>query len=357
MSLLSTIRAFDEWRWAGRQLALVTVVETQGSTYTKAGHRMLVADQGDYHGLVSGGCLEGDLAAHASEVITSGEPQLLTYDLRDDADEIWGLGIGCNGLLRLLVQRLDPAHHYQPYLDIAECHRSFAGGQLGIVIQSSMAAIPLGATWLQSAAGISHSNLDDAGVAAVGQALATDSRPGIRAVSAAGDSLEVLQTRVAPVPRLLVIGAGPDAVPLVRLAVELGWRVTITDHRPAYLDAPGLNVADARIHARPGSLAGQLTPDEFHASVVMTHHLDSDREHLRELAATGPAYVGLLGPRARRDRLLDDLGDAGIALQPRLHGPVGLDIGADSPETIALAVAAEIQAYFATAASPLDSRQ
>lgn len=357
MSLLSTIGAFDEWRWAGRQLALVTVVETQGSTYTKPGHRMLVADNGDYHGLVSGGCLEGDLAAHAGEVIAGGDPKLLTYDLRDDADEIWGLGIGCNGLLRLLVQRLDPEHHYQPYLDIAECHRSFAGGQLGIVTTSSTAAAPPGATWLKSAAGISHSNLDDVAAAAVGRALTADSSPGIHTVSAAGETLNVLHTTVPRVPRLLVIGAGPDAVPLVRLAAELGWRVTITDHRPAYLRAPGLNVADARIEARAGALSTQLKADEFHATVVMTHHLDSDREHLRELAGAGPAYIGLLGPRARRDRLLRELGNAGIALESRLHGPVGLDIGADSPETIALAVAAEIQAHFATVASPLDSRQ
>ena len=356
MSLLSTIRAFDEWRWAGRQLALVTVVDTEGSTYTKAGHRMLVADNGDYHGLVSGGCLEGDLAVHASEVIAGGKPQLLTYDLRDDADEIWGLGIGCNGLLRLLVQRLDPATHYQPYLDIADCHRSFAGGRLGIVTESSTATVPAGATWLQSAAGVSHSQLDAAAAEAVGRALAVDSQPGIHAVSLADATLQILHTIVAPVPRLLIIGAGPDAVPLVRLAAELGWRVTITDHRPAYLQAPGLDVADARVDARPGALAAELQPDDFHAGVVMTHHLDSDREHLRELAAASPAYVGLLGPRARRERLLSELGAAGLALQPRLHGPVGLDIGADSPETIALAVAAEIQAHFAASHSPLDSR-
>ncbi|UCG73255.1 MAG: XdhC family protein [Chromatiales bacterium] len=355
MSLLSTISAFDEWRWAGRRLALITVVDTEGSTYTKPGHRMLVADNGDYHGLVSGGCLEGDLAVHASEVIAGGDPKLLTYDLRDEADEIWGLGIGCNGLLRLLVQRLDAEHHYQPYLDIAACHRSFAGGRLGIVTESSTPAIPPGATWLQAAAGISHSDMDAVAAEAVGQALAPGSRPGLHAVSAAGKTLQVLHAAVAPVPRLLVIGAGPDAVPLVRLAAELGWRVTVTDHRPAYLQAPGLEAADARIEARAGSLGAHRNPAEFHAAVVMTHHLDSDREHLRELAGNGPAYVGLLGPRARRDRLVRELAADGLALEPRLHGPVGLDIGADAPETIALAVTAEIQAHFARAPGPLDS--
>lgn len=355
MSLLSVIGAFDEWRWAGRSMALVTVIETQGSTYTKAGHRMLVADNGDFHGLVSGGCLEGDLAEHAGKVIASGEPALLTYDLRDEADEIWGLGIGCNGLLRLLVQRLDEAHHYQPFLDIAGCHRSFAGGVLGIITACANDAVPLGATWLQSTAGTSQWNMDASVASAVGAATVAQAQPGSLQLSVAGTSLQVLRTRVAPIPRLLVIGAGPDAVPLVRLATELGWRVTITDHRSAYLAAPGLDVADARVETRPGRLAAHLNPQEFHAAVVMTHHLDSDREHLRELSAAGSAYVGLLGPRARRERLISELGAAGRTLQPRLHGPVGLDIGADCPETIALSIAAEIQSHFASAIAPLDS--
>ena len=355
MSLLSTIRAFDEWRWAERQLALVTVVETEGSTYTKPGHRMIVADTGDYHGLVSGGCLEGDLATHASKVIASGEAQLLTYDLRDEADEIWGLGIGCNGLLRLLMQRLDAEHHYRPFLDIAECHRSFGGGELALVTESSAEAVLPGATWLQTAEGTSHSGMEDDTAAALAGAFEAMPCNGISALQTGGCELKVLRAHVPPVPRLLVIGAGPDAVPLVRLAAELGWRVTITDHRPADLQAPGLDVAEARIEARAGTLAEALKPSEFHAAVVMTHHLDSDREHLRELASEGPDYVGLLGPRARRERLLAELGPGGLALSSRLHGPVGLDIGAQSPETIALAIAAEIQAHFATASTPLHS--
>lgn len=355
MSQLSTIAAFDQWRWAGRRMALVTVIDTEGSTYTKAGHRMLVADNGDFHGLVSGGCLEGDLAAHASEVIATGKATLLTYDLRDEADEIWGLGIGCNGLLRLLVQRLDAESHYQPYLEIAECHRSFSGGEIGVVIDSSAAAAPPGATWLRAVEGTRYWDMDADAAAAIDATITGRAPPGLHELTIGGQTLQLLHARVAPVPRLLVIGAGPDAVPLVGLARELGWHVTITDHRPAYLNAPGLAVADARLEARPGQLAAQLQPDQFHAAVVMTHHLDSDREHLRELAARGPDYVGLLGPRARRDRLVRELGPAGEQLQTRLHGPVGLDIGAQSPETIALAIAAEIQAHFATVSAPLNS--
>ena len=355
MSLLSTIRAFDEWRWAGQSMALVTVVATEGSTYTKAGHRMIVADNGDFHGLVSGGCLEGDLATHASRVIDTGDPALLTYDLRDEADEIWGLGIGCNGLLRLLVQRLDEQQHYQPYLDIAECHRSFGGGHMALVVDSTAERIPAGTTCLSAADGVTSARLGPELIDLLMRHMESHAAPGLADLEMEAEHVQVLHVPVAPVPRLLVIGAGPDAVPLVRLATELGWRVSITDHRPTYLEAPGLDVADQRIEARAGHLAEHLDPTQFHAGVVMTHHLDSDREHLRELAAGGPGYLGLLGPRARRERLMTELGPAGLALQPRLHGPVGLDIGALSPETIALSIAAEIQAHFAAASTPLNS--
>jgi xanthine dehydrogenase accessory factor len=355
MSVHSTLRAFDEWRWAGRQVALVTVIDTEGSTYTKAGHRMLVADNGDYHGLVSGGCLEGDLAEHAGAVIRTGEPQLLTYDLRDEADEIWGLGIGCNGLLRLLVQRLDADHHYQPFLDIAECHRSFAGGSLALITVSEQAAVPAGATRLKSSGGTRLWNLGKDFATAIEAELRADPRAGRHELQLGGDCVSMLHTAVQPIPRLLVIGAGPDAVPLVHLADELGWLVTITDHRPGYLRAPGLETAAGKVEARPGALSPAIDPGTFHAVVVMTHHLDSDRAHLQELAGSSTAYVGLLGPRARRNRLLRELGPAGLALQSRLHGPVGLDIGADSPESIALAIAGELQAHFAALPTPLDS--
>ena len=357
MSLRSTISAFDTWRWAGQSVVLVTVVSTEGSTYSKAGHRMVIAENGDYHGLVSGGCLEGDLALHAREVFADGKARLLTYDLRDEADEIWGLGIGCNGLLRLLLQRLDPASHYAPFLAIRESHRSLDGGRLALVIASSHAETPLGAALITGTSGEDNWSMPPALLAAARDGLADITLPQNLKLSCADGDYELLCAAIAPIPRLLILGAGPDAVPLLHLAREMGWEITVADHRPAYLESPGLETADHRFEVRPGQLAAQLQPAEFHAAVVMSHHLETDRAHLAELAREGPDYVGLLGPPARRDRLLAELGDQAGDLATRLRGPVGLGIGADSPESIALAIVAEIQQYLAAAPAPLDSAE
>jgi len=146
-----------------------------------------------------------------------------------------------------------------------------------------------------------------------------------------------------PIPRVLVLGAGRDAVPLVNILAELGWRVVIADHRSAYLQRDGFERAEARVAVRPGALATTLSPADYAAIVVMSHHLTTDREYLRELSAFDVPYLGLLGPPARKSRLLEDLGSAGQALRSKLRGPVGIDIGADSAESIAVSIAAEIQ--------------
>jgi len=288
----SLLARFDDWRAEGRALVLATVAGTEGSTYTKAGHRILIDDSGDWEGLVSGGCLEGDLAAHAREVLTSGETRVVTYDLRGENEELFGLGIGCDGLLRILLQRLTPADDYEPFASIARVLRGDRAEQL-------------------------ETPLPGGGV---------------------------LRTGLQPIPRLLVLGAGPDAVPVVKLADLLGWRVTLADHRPAHLERPGFESAESRVYAPAAELATAIPLGRFAAAIVMSHHLASDRAYLAALAASAIPYIGLLGPPGRRERLLRELGHVAGALGGRLHGPAGLDIGADSPESIALSILAQVHA-------------
>lgn len=309
MSTKALLRRFDTWRDEGRTLVLATVVATAGSTYTKPGHRILIADTGDYQGLVSGGCLEGDLAVHAREVITAGEARVVTYDLRGENEELFGLGIGCDGLLRILLQRLSPAGNYEPFAHMAEIQRGHTPSPCAIM-------------------------LADRGELRTGDTL----------FSTGPAAADVLHTTLRPLPRLLVLGAGPDAAPVVTLADLLGWRVTVMDHRPAYLERPAFAVADARISAPAAALATQVTLAHVDATIVMSHHLASDRSYLTALAASPIPYIGLLGPPGRRDRLLRELGDAAGLLGERLHGPAGLDIGADSPESIALSILGEVHA-------------
>jgi xanthine dehydrogenase accessory factor len=139
MSVRRIIQAFEDWRRNGEPMVLATVYETMGSTYSKAGHRILIATHGDYQGLVSGGCLEGDLAERARKVLSSGIPKAVTYDLRDEADELWGLGVGCNGLLRVFLQPLTAEHAYEPFTSIAAHVMNNAPAAVATVIESKRA--------------------------------------------------------------------------------------------------------------------------------------------------------------------------------------------------------------------------
>ncbi len=147
-----------------------------------------------------------------------------------------------------------------------------------------------------------------------------------------------------PTPiRLLVLGAGLDAVPLTRLADEIGWSCTVADHRPAYVDHAGFPDECEKHCAEPVQLAATVDLDTFDCAVVMSHHLLTDRQYLRQLASLATPYLGLLGPPARKQRLLEELGDEGRKLATCLRGPVGIDIGADTAESIAVSIAAEMQ--------------
>jgi xanthine dehydrogenase accessory factor len=345
MSTKAIIDAFDTWREAGDTLALATVYATDGSTYSKPGHRILIAGNGDYQGLVSGGCLEGDLAEHAKTVIAGGDSQTVTYDLRDEADELWGMGIGCNGVISVLLQRLEPDTQYEPFATIARRHLTAAGARCATVIDSTITTAPSGATVTGQESSYQRWQITDNIAATLSQhcsELPDDAAPRIVEHSFGDQSCTVLYSIIRPVPRLLILGAGPDVVPLINMAVEIGWLVTVTDHRQAYIDQPTIQAAHTRTCATPEQLATLHELSEFSAAVVMSHHLESDRAYLDQLRGTAITYIGILGPQARRDRLIDDLGAGQEDFARTLRGPVGLDIGADSPESIALSILAEI---------------
>ncbi|MGW8368412.1 MAG: XdhC family protein [Gammaproteobacteria bacterium] len=339
-------------REQGEDMVLVTVYDTLGSTYSKAGARMLITAGGHSQGLVSGGCLEGDLAERARRVLSDRTSMDVTYDLRDEADELFGLGIGCNGLIRVLLQPLNADNGYEPMTSIAHALLGDDVAAIATVVLSNRSDVGAGASLLVDTEGAHRLGLP----ADYGATFAAGCKAAIEArVSHLADELEgltVLYAPLVPVPKLLLLGAGLDAVPLVNVAAELGWRVWVADHRPGYLERAGLDRAEQKRVVVPRSLAEDLPLARFDAIVVMSHHLDTDREYLRQLAGIHAPYVGLLGPPARRQRLLDELGDAGHELEAHLHGPVGIDIGADSAESIALSIAAEIQSVLSRVGAP-----
>lgn len=335
----------------GEGAALATVVATEGSTYRKAGARMLLLAGGGSAGGIGGGCLETDLLERARRVMQTGTAAMLAYDTTDE-DPLWGLQLGCGGKLRVWIEPIDPAAppaYLQYMLDHQRLRKPCA---VAAVTEGS--ACPPGTRLLYDAAG---RLLSPPGDAALANRIAADVPDSIAAARIAqrhyylpdGRWAQVLLEPLMPPPALWILGAGHDAIPLSRYAHELGWNITVADPRAAYASRLRFPEADAVVVAHPDSLAAQLSPDATTAAVVMTHRYEHDRELLHWLAQTPVAYIGLLGPRQRRDALLTELAARGTALadDPRLHAPVGLDLGAETREQVALAIAAEILAVLA----------
>ncbi len=310
---------------AGHRLVAAFVIATEGSTYRKPGASMLLSSSGARCGLLSGGCLEGDLHEHAQRLLADDDRIVeRRYDGRGSDDPVWGLGLGCEGAMRILLWRLDTGSSL-----------TLLRGWLSAAIRREPALLEIdlsngdGALSMGSALGGDADSSSPSGVLPPGRATLRD---GSFAVAA------------ARVPALLLCGAGPDAEPVVRMASQVGWQVTVVDHRPAYVEAArfqdAIRVATVDA-ADPGAV---VALDGFDAAVVMSHNLVADGRYLAALAVSDIPYVGLLGPAARRERLYAELGPLAERLRPRLRAPVGLDLGGASPEAIALSIVAELQA-------------
>jgi xanthine dehydrogenase accessory factor len=325
---------YERERAAGRSVALGLLVETAGSTYRKSGALMLIAANGDSAGLLSGGCLEGDLADYARSVIDTGKSRIVSYDMRGGDDLMWGLGLGCEGAMHILLIPVGAHNDWQPMAHLARCFADYERTAAGVVVESEHA--DLGTVVLKGTSG--HTGID----AVLAEAARTGRTGWFETTS---PRWRVFALPLTLPPKLLLLGAGPDAAPVVDFAARLSWRVTLVDHRPAYADAAHFPGAERVVHARPEELLSVADPSHFSAAVVMSHHLPSDLEYLRALAATRVPYIGLLGPAVRRERLLADLGADAEKIRQRLHAPVGLPIGGRSPESIALAIVAEIHAF------------
>ncbi len=320
-------------------MVLALVTKAAGSTYAKPGAMMLIADQGAYQGLLSGGCLEGDLMSRAEPVFANGASTSVIYDMRDqEEDQLWGLGLGCGGMMEIRLIALDPAADHFPLGAIDRAVTEHHAGSFGIMVNAEHAAGLVATSEAVHGAGLTE---DQRGVL---ESLLDEVTTPKLAPSSIGEVF------VAPLPlpaKLLILGAGPDALPVVQLAQAQGWQVQVADHRPAYDEqfvaagGPAVKIIQA------DQLASAFDLDDFDAAVVMSHHLNTDRQYLRCLADADIPYVGSLGPPDRRDQLLNDLkadlGDNLNRLTSRLYAPIGLDIGARGPEGIALSICAEIQ--------------
>jgi xanthine dehydrogenase accessory factor len=333
---------FQKHRAAGAPLVLATIAETLGSTYRKAGAQMLIAPDGSAAGLLSGGCLEADLMERARKVLESGDAISVEYDTRSSDDILWGIGLGCEGAMRIVLTRLDSDNDYQPFAHVDTARHDNAPARFALVTKAEKSRFRLGQFFLGDEAGLP-----------LPVTLALHARePKHRTQSNAATVLECdgatfLIVSIALPIQLLILGAGPDVMPVVEFAALLDWHVTVVDHRPAYADENRFPRAKHVLSQPVADIGNVLNRMQFDAAVVMSHHLTSDASYLAALAKSDIPYIGLLGPAPRRARLMTDIGGDAAALKHRLRGPIGLDIGATSPDTIALSIVSEIQAMLA----------
>jgi xanthine/CO dehydrogenase XdhC/CoxF family maturation factor len=315
----------------GEPMALATIVATTGSTYRRAGARLLVPADGDPIGNISGGCLEGDVGRIGREVMGDGKPRIGSFDLTADDDAVWGYGLGCNGAFEIFVE---------PTTGAVEA---------AAALRQALAGSPTCLVTVMTGPNAGSHRLQTDGAAA--SALA-DGTP--RIVEEDGE--RAFYEPMLPPLRLVVCGAGHDAIPLVRQAAELGWRVTVADVRRALLTNDRFPGAADFVDVDPDAVAGMIGPDERTAIVLMSHNYLRDVAYLRSFAHAPFAYLGVMGPRGRTEQMLAEIG-APEALD-RLHAPAGLDIGAEGPEEVARSIVAEVLAVTrGRAGGPLRDRR
>lgn len=345
------VTAFNEADKQGKKTALATVVLVEGSSYRRAGARMLITEDGQLTGAISGGCLEGDALRKARLVILQQQPMLVTYDTTDDDDAKLGVGLGCNGIIHILIEPITPQPNNPINLLKAIVNNRKPAVLVTLFSVDDRKALQPGTCLCLTE--------DDQLVNGVANApyfnfLQSDAQRVLKDQRSANNTYagDVTYTGfveyVQPVISLVVIGAGNDAIPLTKIAAVLGWNITVIDGRNNYALPERFPSAAKVITARPEQVLNHIELNEWTAFVLMTHNYVYELNLLKELLPLALPYVGILGPKKKLERMLTELEDIGPKITPeqldKIYGPVGLDIGSEGSEEIALSIVAEIKA-------------
>jgi xanthine dehydrogenase accessory factor len=352
--IIDILNAFKIAQREGRQTALATVVLVEGSSYRRPGARMLVEDNGKMTGAISGGCLEGDALRKALLVMTEKKSRLVTYDTMDDDDAKLGVGLGCNGIIQVLIEPIDVANPDNPIQYLKAINEKRQNSVLVTLFSLQDKKNPQYGTCLllkeDKTIIDSTSVLKDILIADANEALINQTSSFKNYVSE-NHNLTAFIEMIKPPVSVIIIGAGNDVMPLVDMADILGWETTVVDGRANYAKQERFVSACQVLVSKPENVLNQITIDEQTVFVLMTHNYNYDIAMLRQLLKRNVVYAGMLGPKKKLERMLDELKEEGMILTEEqlsiIYSPVGVDIGAETAEEIALSILTEIKAMFA----------
>lgn len=330
-----------------RQAAIATVVKVKGSSYRSPGARMYITDDGKWVGSISGGCLEGDALRKARQVMMEKKAMTVTYDTREESNQNLGISLGCNGVIDVLIEPI--VSENDPIEVFEKCIAANQPVAIATIIRGNGTGEKLLMTNGAATDGFSN------------RALANDVTPLLKRIfdskksetinlSCNGEAFEVFLELIQPSVSLILFGGGFDARPVSQLAKNLGWEVQVTDECVAHIAPIFFPQADRLSLCQREFIDRDFNITPYTACVLMSHNYEYDRDVLRKLINTPAPYIGILGPRKRFEKMMAEFKYAGIELSSeqlqRIHSPIGLDIGAEAADEIAISIIAEIQSKF-----------
>ncbi len=353
--LQEIVEAYDNAIHTGKACVLATVVHLQGSSYRRPGARMLVLEDGLMIGAISGGCLEGDALKKALLTFTEQRSRLVTYDTSDEDDASIGVQLGCEGIIQVLFEYID---RLDPLNPLELLRKSFAKRQQAVIVTlfdlTDKKNNQIGTCLIQTKDSTfteRHPQLPLRSIVANDiQAVFANGQSQFRNYEILGRLVNAFIEMLVPPISLVLIGAGNDAIPMMQIARILGWEVKVVDGRNTYAKADRFISACQVLVSKPESVLKQIAIDNRTCFVLMTHNYQYDLQMLKALLGTEVSYIGVLGPKKKLVKMLDELQNGGLEITEqmltRIYGPTGLDIGAETPEEIATSIIAEIVAVF-----------
>ncbi|HYW36474.1 MAG TPA: XdhC family protein, partial [Balneolaceae bacterium] len=338
--------SYDEAQNKGNQCVLATVVHVEGSSYRAAGARMLVDEYGFMTGAISGGCLEGDALRKALLALDQNKSKLITYDTSDEDDAVIGAQLGCNGIIQVLFEPIDPEQSDNPIELLKKAEKDDQPVALVSIFNLDRTKHQAGTTLLVDHKGKTTGRLDDPSLYEKIKAIAHNALEKrtnhFGEYQSSEDTQNAFIEIITPPPRLVLVGAGNDSRVLSRMAEVLGWDIVVADGRPTHANENRFNSCQVVV-TNPGEILDNIKINEKTAFVLMTHNYNYDLGVLKLLLKEDLIpYIGILGPNKKYQRMLDDLKAEGITLSDeqydKIYAPVGLQLGAETPAEIGLSI-------------------